>query len=245
MSNPDDKSDDPTTRVEVRTIPWCEYLPKLFRHIVKGCVGVKWYVFGAVLLVSLFTFFWSNWSAFGCIEQDVRLAGWLLQLVGFIQVANGLRNTEKAFGKPSILERTKDYLSSFPTRKARNVTVNLGTGHFTTQASVGGVGVVIRNNPTLEQRVEDIENAVEQIKKTTGKLRRDLSHETSRIDTKINRNVSELKDQANKIEEQLEDLMVGSIHVEWFGVVLFIIGITLASASPELAWLFGHPRSCG
>ena len=224
---------------------WGEYLPKLFRHIVKGCVGVRWYVLGAVLLASLFVFFWSNWSVFGCIEQDIRLAGWLLQLVGFLQVANGLRDTERAFGKPSILERTKEYLSSFPTRKVRNVTVGLGAGHVTAQASVGGGGVVIRKNPTLEQRVEDIENAVEQIKKTTGKLRQDLSRETSRIDTKINRNVGELKDQANKIEKQLEELMVGSIHVEWFGVVLFIIGITLASASPELAWLYGHPRSCG
>lgn len=245
MSKPDEISDDPSTTVQVRTLTWGEYLPKLFRHIVKGCVGVRWYVLGALFLASLLIFFWSSWSVFGCIEQDLRLSGWLLQLIGFIQVAKGLRAKETVLQKLGIIEQAKEYLANFPTRKVQNVTVGAGTGRVTVQSSVGAVGVVIRNNPTLEQRIEDIENAVEKIKETTGKLGQDLSRETSRIDTKINRNMGELKDKANEIEQKLEELMVGSIHVEWFGVALFIIGITLASASPELASFLGHPRSCG
>jgi len=244
MSNPNENSDDPSTTVEDRTLTWGEYLPKLFRHIVKGCVGVRWYVLGVALLASLLIFFWSNWSMFGCIERDLRLSGLFLQLIGFIQVANGLRKKEKAYKKLGFIERVKEYFANFPIRKGRTVTVGVGTGGVTAQSSVGAVGVVSRKNPTLEQRVKDNEEAVKQIKETTRKLEQFLSREMSRIDTKIAQNIGELKDQANKIEKQLEELMVGSIHVEWFGVALFIIGIALASASPEIASFLGHPRSC-
>lgn len=242
MSGPDENSNNPSATVEVRHLTWGEYLPRLLRYVGRGCVGVRWYVLGVVFLVGLLIFFRSQWSVFGCVEQDIRLGGWLLQLIGFIQVASGLRNTERAFGKPSPLERVKEYITNFPARKVRGVTVNVGAANATVSGC--GVGVVARSNPTLEQRIEDIENAVGLLKEQTVKLQQDLSRETSRLDEKMTEKVGELGKRANEIEERLEELMVGASHVEWFGVGLFILGITLASASPELASLLGHPSSC-
>ena len=243
MSGPDEDANDQSKTVEVRRLTWGEYIPRLLRYIDRGCVGVRWYALVVVFLVGILIFFRSRWSVFGCVEQDIRLSGWLLQLIGFIQVANGLRTTEMAFGKPSPLERLKAYFANFPAREVRSVTVN-ASGAAVATMSGHGAGVVVRSNPTLEQRVEDIENAVDQLEKNTGKLRLDLSRETSRLDEKMSEVAGDFRERVNEIEERLEDLMIGTSHVEWFGVGLFVLGVTLASASPELASLLGHPSSC-
>lgn len=91
--------------------------------------------------------------------------------------------------------------------------------------------VIMENLKGLHKTVGEVENSI-----------RDAKHE---LGSQITERFNELKEGEKQIKEQLKEGFVGGIHIEWWGLALFIIGGTLASASPEVAhYFFGFPAGC-
>ena len=97
----------------------------------------------------------------------------------------------------------------------------------------------------LEKRVEMLEERTANIFSEVGEIGGKLKAQSDEFALKLTEEVTQRQAGHSALEEQLESAVIGGIHVEWWGVILFIAGIILSSASPELAGLMGNYGNCG
>lgn len=90
--------------------------------------------------------------------------------------------------------------------------------------------IILENLRGLHSQMSEIEGTI-----------RTTKHE---LGSQIAERFNELKEGERQVKRQLEEALVGGLHIEWWGIVLFVVGIILASTSPEIAYLFGHPAGC-
>jgi hypothetical protein len=70
------------------------------------------------------------WLVFGTWEAKFRWSGLVLELLGLLMVAIGLSETRKRFGRPSLLDAARSFLSRFPPFKPRAHSMIAGTASF-------------------------------------------------------------------------------------------------------------------
>jgi len=205
---------------------------------VKECVAYLWLGIralwplwiGIVALVAV----WFILLNLGCQEKVIRLIGMLLQLGGVATVAKGLGDSGRLFKKPNFLEKIALLFKEFPRRR---VTIRTGSGRVVASAPTGrGRGSVLPGpNTPLERRVELLEERTKSLFSEVDILEGKLRAQSDELTLKMTEEVTKRKAEHRALEEKLETAVIGNIHVEWWGVFFFIVGIILASASPELA----------
>ncbi|MBE0412406.1 hypothetical protein [Yoonia sp.] len=214
---------------------------------LKQCAAYSWLSiralwplwFGIFALVAV----WSVLFILGCREKDIRLLGMLLQLGGFLTVAKGLRDSGRLFQKPTFRERIAIYFKGFPRPSATN---HFRSAHISKKAMIETKRIVVLSGPNtpLENRVEKLEEITKSLFGEVGELGGNLRAQSDELTLKITEEVTQRKAGHRAFEEQLERAVIGGIHVDWWGVILFIAGIILASASPELAGMLGNAGNC-
>jgi hypothetical protein len=172
------------------------------------------------------------------MEPRIRFTGMILELLGLLTVALGLRGTRILFAHPSLLGKAKDFLSRFPKFKkppqihvASGALVGGGDGVFAS-ATIGSIPAT-----TLEERVANLERAVHQAAERIDKTQQDIAQEARvREDALVAERLErENADRSNK--QLLERAMAGGLYLETIGVFWLAFGITLATASGEIAKL--------
>lgn len=226
------------TKTESRKPLWV-YLKQCAAHLWLGIRALWPFWFGIFALVAV----WSIVFILGCREKDIRLLGMFLQLGGFLTVAKGLRDSGRLFKKPTVRERIALYFKGFPRRRVTN---HILSAQGIVKAMTGsGRGIVLPGPDTpLEKRVEMLEERTKNLSSEVGELGGKLRAQSDELTLKITEEVTERQAGHRAFEEQLERAVIGGIHVEWWGVIFFIAGIILASASPELACLLGNSGNC-
>lgn len=224
------------TKTESRKPLWV-YLKQCAAHLWLG-IRALWPFWALVAVCPIVVIL-------GCRERDIRLIGMLLQLVGFLTVAKGLRDSGRLFEKPTFRERIALYFKGFPRRRLTN---HSGSAQLISAGTMfgGGRGMVLPGPDTpLERRVEMLEERTTNLFSEVGELGGKLRVQSDELTRKITEEVTERKAGHKALEEQLERAVIGGIHVEWWGVIFFFIGVILASASPELSGLLGNVGNCG
>lgn len=175
----------------------------------------------------------------GTGEPIIRLSGLALQVLGIGTVAWGISETRALFGHPSLFAVAKNWLGRFPPFHSRIVS---GTANMTLgNATMSGRGYGMDNagpNATPEARIEVLEKNIRRINE-----RIDQTHQE--MDTKFRNADAALKreEQARAVEDlairhKLETTETGGIHVTAMGALWLFVGVTLSTASPEIAkWL--------
>lgn len=239
-------TDDPQTQTSARTKtesrkPLWVYLKQCAAHLWLGIHALWPFWFGVFALAAV----WTIVFILGCREKDIRLLGMFLQLGGFLTVAKGLRDSGKLFEKPTVRERIALYFKGFPRRRITNHIFS--AQGISAKAMIGsGRGMVLPGPATpLEKRVDMLEERTKNLFSEVGELGENLRVQSDELTLKITEEATERKAGHRAFEEQLEKAVIGGIHVEWWGVIFFIAGIILASASPELSGLLGNAVNCG
>ncbi len=238
--DPQAKKTNANTNTESRKLHWWVYFNQCAAHLWLGIRALWPLWFGSFALVAI----WIIIVIFGCREKGIRLLGMFLQLVGFLTVAKGLRDSSRLFKKPTILERIALYFNGFPRRR---VMINSMSGQFSGPAATASVRASVSpgSDTPLERRVEMLEEKTEHLFSQVGELGKRLRAQSEDLTRKITEEGTQRKEGHGAFEKMLERAVIGGIHVEWWGVFLFIAGIILASASPELAGLLGNSGNCG
>jgi hypothetical protein len=169
-------------------------------------------------------------------EPKLRWTGMTLQLFGFFLTMVGLAGSGHPFGMPGPRMVLVGWWRSRPRRLPK---VALMSGMVSSSATLTGhVTVHAVRLGTLEERLEKLE---EQAKATDTKLI-EMKKELKAVEGKL---VSELTEERSKRDaesrlftQQVRDLAVGTLALDWLGVCYFATGVFLASASLELSnWM--------
>lgn len=176
------------------------------------------------------------WIALPDWEPRIRYTGMLLQLLGLATVALGIRKTRSLFSRPSLLQVARAWLSRFPGFR-KNVNVFVGSGGL----SMGGgsISAFGSSGPaptaTLEERVALLEKSVNKAHLLIHEANRKIAQEAQQRQSEIKVMKRELEDGDSKNKQLLEAAAAGGLYLETTGAFWLAFGITLATASNEIA----------
>lgn len=162
----------------------------------------------------------------------------LLELMGLTTVALGIRETRGLFGRPSLLHVGRAWLTRFP-RFRQNVRIIAGSAAIALGGgSVSAFGTVgPAPTSTLEERVAILEKSLSQAHVLIHETHRKIDQETRQRQSDINVVKRELEDGDSKNKQLVEEAAAGGLYLETTGAFWLAFGITLATASNEIAKL--------
>lgn len=174
-------------------------------------------------------------------EQAIRLWGMVLQMLGVAAVVQELRSTSRHYGRPGIREGLR---MAWRSRPGGAVAVDLQAtviGLHGAVAIAGGVQATVISG-RLEDRVEQLETQTRALTSAQGKLKSDLDTERGERERAVAAESASRQADIEALDKRVEAVVAGTIHVSMMGVWALVLGVMLASASPELAaargWLF-------
>lgn len=180
------------------------------------------------------------------LQDQVRIAGFILQVLGLVIVALGLSETRKLFGRPSIFGQIWTWLKGFP-KKGKTQTVLAGTTGATSSA---GGGVRIRKgigpDATVEQRVTALEEHVADLQKDFSSAMAQHREQLGRLTNELGNERRQRLQEQNRLREQLEEFSVGGLVLESVGFFWLLLATIFTSIPEETAtaitWLLSTLR---
>lgn len=176
----------------------------------------------------------------GATEFEVRLIAAALQLLGVIEVSVGIRDTRRLFGRPGIVEYTRDWWKRFPTGSK---TLHVGTGHVVLQPLEANLrGTALRfpgADAPVEERLAALEHnlgeSAKRLDRTEADINRVAQEHRERLD-----NESRLRAEADAANRKLVEVtQTGGLALSTAGAVWLVLGIVLGAFPEEIAGLFG------
>jgi len=181
------------------------------------------------------------WAVIPGWEPRIRIAGMFLELLGLSTVAFGLRETRKLFDKPSLFESARQWLRNFPKFKFETRIV-AGSGHINLgggAASAFGTAS-LSATASLEERVAFLENGLNQANMLIHQIQQKIDEEARKHGSAIDTVRQEIRRGDENNQQLVKEAMAGGLYIEITGAVWLLFGITLATASNEIASvLFG------
>jgi hypothetical protein len=172
-------------------------------------------------------------------EPTIRLVGLALQLMGICTVIWGISETRNLFGHPSLSSKVKAWLGEFPLRR-RSIIIGAAAS-AAGFASAEGRAYVTHGpgpSPTTETRLDALE-------KNIAALHERISGTEREMDAELRKGAEALEGEANArsaedkvIREKLEATGTGGVHISAIGALWLFVGVTLSTASVELASIF-------
>jgi hypothetical protein len=161
-------------------------------------------------------------------ETIARHSGILLQLAGLITVAIGIHQTRHRFGRPTYRAGIKRWLADL--KNAALLPPITGSGHVTgdLRAHASGSATVsatlTRATSTLEERLEDLEGVVDDLKKRLSESIRDNSQAMQAIREALAGEKADRERSNADLRSLLEEQSAGGLHLELMGLVWLLFG---------------------
>jgi hypothetical protein len=92
---------------------------------------------------------------------------------------------------------------------------------------------------TLEQRLAMLESSYTNLFDEVGNLGNEVKRRADELSNKLNAEATARDSGDKRIEEQLKETAVGSVHLDVWGVEFFLLGTIAGTLSQEIAALFG------
>lgn len=199
-------------------------------------IWVEWWVVWLGILIPAGTFL-IVWLLCSRIESTIRITGMFLQLGGFVTVLYGLDGRWRSLKHLGFFGVLGDKFSRFP-RRSTTIHVKgagIGVSAIAGMTARGRLGV--RENATIEQRVNVLEKNFDSLDREVDKLTQSTEQRHKEIESKLRDEISEREQGDQKLSESITQTLVQGVSVELLGVWFFMVGIVMATASPELTGL--------
>jgi len=179
-----------------------------------------WLAAGVVIIAILFV----AWEGF--TEPEIRITGWVLQILGIGTVAWGIRETRVLFGRPGIFSLSREWIHRFPVYGGRVVT---GSGNITELgATVQGhsdVSASAGPNVTVEARVEALEKNVRCLNDRIDQIQVKMDQEVRAQRQALEQEQQTRTKEDHELRAMLEATETGGLHISLMGALWLFVGI--------------------
>ncbi|MBE9065001.1 hypothetical protein [cf. Phormidesmis sp. LEGE 11477] len=168
-------------------------------------------------------------------DSALRWWGLAFQMVGLITVVIGLSQSREEFGRPSLWCSTRDWFKGlFKKPQPQHFKIEIEGAEA--RAEAGKVRFHV-NSRYLEQRMDQLEGQVKDLWDRADELEGKIGLQKRRVDERLDQEQRARASADADISKRLEEAVIGGIHLELFGVLCLVVGITLATVPGELAVL--------
>lgn len=183
----------------------------------------------------------AGWFALrpGMPEPAIRLTGLVLQILNIGTVAWGISDIRALYGHRPYYVILVSWLRRFPLVKRSLQATGTPAGVSATAATGRAFGIAgTPADATLEQRVEALEKNLAQIHARITATAQDIDRKMKEITEKVSTESQHRLSEDEALAKKLELTATGGVHITAMGAVWLFVGVSLSTASTELAqWL--------
>lgn len=175
----------------------------------------------------------------GVSEPEIRLTGLALQILGIATVAWGIRETRALFGRSDIFTLACNWFRRAPVYGGRVVSgsINITSPGFEAHAS-GSASITATLDATMEERVGVLEKSIKHLNSRIDETRAEIDQNSRAQSAALIQEKQERSQQDQELSAKLEATETGGLHISAMGVLWLFVGVTLSTASVEIAaWL--------
>jgi hypothetical protein len=177
-------------------------------------------------------------------EKHLRYAGLLLQLLGLVVVAIGIRDTRRLFGRPTLTAAIRVWIGKLAAAFGPPLIRVSASATIAIESRAAGQGTVstalTERSSTVEQRLAELERANVEIRQGL----REISRQVTAIGPELREMIDKERDRRVqedlKLRRLLEDQAAGGLHLETAALIWLLIGTIVATISSELSRFAAH-----
>ncbi len=168
-------------------------------------------------------------------ENSIRIAGYVLQLLGMIFAVLGVLSIRVHFGHPSLSSLVENWLKRFP-KWRNNIVIEVGSAKLKLKGGRARIEVWTPDNPEspIEERVSSIVQNLDRIRDELKSNYFDINGLKDQLGS-IN---NEQEEARNKLEEKInkdfESFHTKDVLKSLVGLVWLTVGITLSTLPCEI-----------
>lgn len=178
------------------------------------------------------------------IDDRIRYCGMTLELLGVFTVAIGLREKRRIFNRLSLFEHFQQWVGRRPRwGLSTHAVIAAGTGSVSRSGSAkASVWRGVAAGATLDARVAAIEANLETLRGEQEEIVRQIQEEVRNRTAALDSERRTRESVVGEIQIQLDTFGAGGLHIEAAGLFWLVVGIVLATASTEVAWILAWNR---
>ena len=168
-------------------------------------------------------------------EGRIRFAGMFFQVIGFFVALLGVNDTLRNLGLGSIPSRVWNYFRDFPLFQGHKPTVIKAQG-ISVATSVGKALATsrIRADASVDEKIEFLQRQVESIQKNIFDESVKREKAVEELQKLVKEKFDSLAEEVEKLRNDSVKKIEGDARLEALGVLLFLVGIVLSTASTEI-----------
>lgn len=211
-----------------RLVPWA-------KQLVKICAQPIIAILTLLIILAAIQPLYLN---FGRLEMWIRFAGMVLQLLGFTLAAWQLRSSAELFETKTLFAKFKAHWKKKPKFNPR--VVEIKGGAFASQNTFGSGTIYVnaKEGSSTEHRLKALEGNFAVLRKSHQDLQTTVNEKFTKAQNKHISLEASLNETKKQLDDKLTSAVADGLHLEWTALVFFIVGVVLATASPEIsAWI--------
>ncbi len=174
------------------------------------------------------------------ISDALRWSGLFLQIIGLGSVVIGLQESRRLFNQPSVFESIREWLlQGIRIFKPRHIVIKAEGGAIGISTAFGHARVTSSpQSDSVEDRLFSLERNIEYLRDEIDHLRKDGAEFRKKATEDL---VTERKERIAGDEvhaKQLQEAVIGGIHIELAGLIYLLFGITFATIPDEIVAAF-------
>lgn len=194
-----------------------------------------WRGWGSIALIVAIVF--TTMSVAKTLDDGIRFAGMILQILGVVTVAIGLRDKRQTFERPGLIQIFRTWVSRFPryTPKPQVISVQ-GVASASAVGSAYGLGWHgLPKDATVDNRFAILEKNLDIVKRLALDTQKQAQEEQAKAASRLEEERCERETADRALSAKLENFGIGNLHLEVAGVFWLIVGIVLGTAPSEMA----------
>lgn len=173
------------------------------------------------------------------LETRFRLTGLFLELSGIFSVVYGLNKTLKLHLGKNLLNIILEWFKRFPKFRDKphivETSINSMLDVFVSSSSTK----IPAPNSSIEIRVAFLEEHMNRVESQVQGNKTHSENELKKLSDALNAERNERESGDNQVKQDIKESAVGDVYIELMGIIWLFIGAFFATASTELAKLFG------
>jgi len=177
-----------------------------------------------VLMIALIFFIHNMIITYLPVDREVtnKTVSFFVQVIGGLLVLYSIDSNVGIIKKKNLLDVLVNYLREFPPIQKPS-TCKLQVP-ITINIDVAGTGAVERNPNTIDEKIAYLQEQIDDLKAQLHRSAGDISNKMEKQRTELLDQIAGTRTKIACIEENLEQVSIGGVKVQLFGVLLIIYG---------------------
>ncbi len=202
------------------------YIKRLWKWIWEGK-----YLF--IFLILIYFIFNLNKINIGLKPEDnIRVFGLILQLLGAITILYSLKDRLLLFKDQGFIKFFKDYFQRFPSRKFRK-NVSIKAKSIGLSITLGEARVIIKPKEDLKDIIRYFDEENQYLHKRLMEIKNENKIEIKQLKDKIFKISNDLGGKIDETNDLIVVSSVSNIWIDFFGIACIILGLILGT-TPDL-----------